>query len=53
MIEQILVLFRYSDSKEVVFENFKFDFGLSLYSVARVFMDFGLKVFKTKGLKQV
>ena len=47
------MLFRYSDSKEVVFENFKFGFGLPLYSMARVYLDFGLKLFKTKGLLEV
>lgn len=47
------MLFRYTDSKEVVFENFKFGFGLPLYSVARVYLDFGLKLFKTKGLLEV
>jgi hypothetical protein len=46
-------LFKYSDSKEVVFENFKFGFGLPMYCLARVFMDFGLKLFKTKGLLEV
>ena len=53
IIEQILVLFRFSDSKEVVFENFKFGFGLPMYSVARVYLDFGLNLFKTKGLSEV
>jgi len=48
-----LVLFRFSDSKEIVFENFKFGFGLPMLSVARVFLDFGLKLFKTKGLEWV
>lgn len=47
------MLFRFSDSKEVVFENFKFGFGLSMYSVSRVFLDFGLKLFKSRGMQEV
>lgn len=53
VIEDILVLFKFTDSKEIVFENFKFEFWLPLYSLSKVFVDFALSIFKTKGIQSV